>query len=38
MEDELNILGNGRQHQYFEKKEDKLNMLANGSRPQYFGK
>jgi hypothetical protein len=45
MEDYLNILGNGRQHQYFEKwktasipwqMEDDLNIVANGRRPQYF--
>jgi hypothetical protein len=47
MEDDLNILANGRQPQHFGKwkmtsifwqMEDNLNILANGRKPQYFGK
>ena len=45
MEDNLNILANGRQPRYFGKFEDDLNileddfnMLANGRRPQSFHK
>ena len=47
MEDNLNILANGRRPQYFCKwnttsifwqMKDDLNLLANGRRPKYFGK
>jgi hypothetical protein len=45
--DDLKILSNGRQLQYFGKwkmisiswqMEDDLNIFANGGQPQYFGK
>ena len=47
MEDDLNILANERQPQYFAKwkmtsifwqMEDDLNILANGRQSQHFGK
>jgi hypothetical protein len=36
MEDDLNILANGRQHQNFGKLKTALNILANKRQTQYF--
>ena len=36
MEDDFNILGNGRRPQYFLQMENDLNMLRNGRQPKYF--
>jgi hypothetical protein len=38
MEDDFNILANGRQHQNVGKLKTALNLLANKRQPQYFDK
>ena len=38
MEDDLNILENGRRPQLFRQMEEDLNILVNGRQPQFFGK
>ena len=38
MEDNLNILANGRRPKYFGKMEDDLNIVRNKRLPQYFDK
>ena len=37
MEDDLNVLENGRRPQFFQM-ENNINILENGRQPQYFDK